>query len=359
LKTAAGIHRSEVFHSLEIPSKFVSFFLHRKMKQPFFLMIQLQNVSKQYPNGKAVDAISFSIEEGETLVLLGTSGCGKTTTLRMINRLTEPTEGDIIVNGQNIKTQPAELLRRGIGYVLQHHGLFPHYTVAENIAIVPGLLKWNKEKIASRTNELLEKLQLSPTVANLYPVQLSGGQQQRVGLARALAADAPVLLMDEPLGALDPVTRASIRKEFNSLDELKRKTILMVTHDVHEAFELGDRICLMNKGRIVQIGTATELLFKPANDFVSAFFKEHRFQLELENIQLKDVAQLLPKAIEGTEENLLPPETTLWKAIETLCQANQLEFARFITIVNNQKKQIETGSLMAAYTHYKNSITHE
>lgn len=319
-------------------------------------MIQLQNVSKQYANGKAVDDISFSIEEGETLVLLGTSGCGKTTTLRMINRLTEPTKGDIIVNGQDIKTQPPELLRRGIGYVLQHHGLFPHYTVAENIAIVPNLLKWNKEKTARRTDELLQKLQLSATVANLYPAQLSGGQQQRVGLARALAANPPVLLMDEPLGALDPVTRASIRKEFNNLDELKRKTILLVTHDVQEAFELGDRICLMNEGKIVQIGTAQELLFNPSDEFVSRFIKEQRFQLELESIQLKEVWRFLPKAIEGTDEKLLVPETTLWEAIETISQAIHPEAERFATTVSNQKKQIEIGSLMAAYTNYKNSI---
>ncbi|GEO09372.1 ABC transporter ATP-binding protein [Segetibacter aerophilus] len=320
-------------------------------------MIRLQNVSKQYSNGKAVDDISFFIKEGETLVLLGTSGCGKTTTLRMINRLTEPTQGDITINGQNIKTQSPELLRRGIGYVLQHHGLFPHYTVAENISIVPNLLKWTKEKTTSRVNELLEKLELPLKVANLYPAQLSGGQQQRVGLARALAANAPVLLMDEPLGALDPVTRASIRKEFNTLDELKRKTILMVTHDVQEAFELGDRICLMNEGKIVQIGTATELLFKPSNDFVSTFFKEQRFQLELESIQLKDIWQLLPKTIEGTDEKVLSPETTLWEAIDTISQATGLGAERFVTTVNNQNKQVETGSLMAAYTAYKNSFT--
>lgn len=319
-------------------------------------MIQLQNVSKQYIHYKAVDDISFSVKKGETVILLGTSGCGKTTTLRMINRLTEPSHGNIVVNGQDIKTQPAELLRRGIGYVLQHHGLFPHFTIAENIGIVPKLLKWNNEKIRNRIIELLQKLQLSQAIANLYPSQLSGGQQQRVGLARALAADPPVLLMDEPLGALDPVTRGSIRKEFNNLDELKRKTILMVTHDVQEAFELGDRICLMNKGKIVQIGTATELLFKPSNDFVSGFLKEQRFQLELESIQLKDVWQLLPKAIEGTEEKLISPKCSIWEAIESISQAKELGLHRFTTIADNQKKQIEIGSLMAAYTDYKNSF---
>ncbi|WP_018613751.1 ABC transporter ATP-binding protein [Segetibacter koreensis] len=321
-------------------------------------MIRLKNVSKFYKSTKAVDDISFEVKEGETVVLLGTSGCGKTTTLRMINRLVEPSSGKIVVNGQNILEQPAEKMRRGIGYVLQHHGLFPHYTVAENISIVPNLLKWSKDKIINRTRELLEKLQLSQTLGDLYPSQLSGGQQQRVGLARALAAYPPVLLMDEPLGALDPVTRVGIRKEFTTLDELKRKTILMVTHDVQEAFELGDRVCLMDKGKIVQIGKATDLLFNPINDFVRSFIKEQHFQLELENIFINDIWSLLPKAIDGTNENKISPENSLWQVLETV-SARQQGFERFVSINNNDKKQIEIASLMAAYTQYKNSFNHE
>lgn len=321
-------------------------------------MIELEKVSKHYNNTKAVDNISFEVKESETVVLLGTSGCGKTTTLRMINRLAEATSGEIIVNGQNIREQPAEKMRRGIGYVLQHHGLFPHYTVAENIAIVPDLLKWNKNDINNRIKELLEKLQLPQSVALAYPAQLSGGQQQRVGLARALAAFPPVLLMDEPFGALDPVTRADIRKEFSTIDEFKRKTILMVTHDVQEAFELGDRICLMDKGKIVQIGKATDLLFNPANDFVSSFIKEQRFQLELESILLKDVWSLLPKAIDGTDEKLFSPENNLWTALETVSSGQQ-GFKRFVSIYNNDKKQIDIASLMAAFSQYKNSFKHE
>ena len=321
-------------------------------------MIQLEHVSKHYKNTNAVDDISFSVKEGETVVLLGTSGCGKTTTLRMINRLTEPSSGNVIVNGQDIKSQRVEELRRGIGYVLQHHGLFPHYTVAENIAIVPHLLKWKKERIANRIDELLEKLQLPGKIAGQYPSQLSGGQQQRVGLARALAADPPVLLMDEPLGALDPVTRAGIRREFNSLDELKRKTILMVTHDVQEAFELGDRVCLMDKGKIVQIGTPKELLFNPACDFVSAFLKEQRFQLGLQSTSIKDVWPLLPKAVDGTEERQLAANDNLWQAIEAISAAGQPGAQRFVVTMNNDKKQIEIASLMAAYTQHKNSLRH-
>jgi osmoprotectant transport system ATP-binding protein len=317
-------------------------------------MIQLKQVSKQYKNMKAVDDISFEVREGETVVLLGTSGCGKTTTLRMINRLAELTSGKIFVNGQNIQEQPVEKMRREIGYVLQHHGLFPHYTVAENIAIVPNLLKWNKNKIKNRTSEILEKLQLSETLAGLYPVQLSGGQQQRVGLARALAANPPVLLMDEPLGALDPVTRTRIRKEFTELDELKRKTILMVTHDVQEAFELGDRICLMDKGKIVQIGKATDLLFNPLNDFVSSFIKEHHFQLELQSILIKDVWPFLPHATDRTDEKIFSVDDSLWQILETLSAA-QPGLKSFVSRNSNDKKQIDIVSLMAAFTKFKSS----
>ena len=180
-------------------------------------------------------------------------------------------------------------MRRNIGYVLQNNGLFPHYTIAENIAIVPELLKWPKQKTAKRTSELLEQLHLPQNYLSLYPQQLSGGQQQRVGLARALAADPPLLLMDEPFGALDAVTRASITHEFGSLEVLKNKTIVLVTHDIREAFELGDKILLMDKGKIVQAGTPADLLFNPANDFVAKFFEGQRMQLELNAVLLKDI----------------------------------------------------------------------
>uniref|UniRef100_UPI00261330F6 ATP-binding cassette domain-containing protein n=1 Tax=uncultured Mucilaginibacter sp. TaxID=797541 RepID=UPI00261330F6 len=213
-------------------------------------MIVAEHLRKDFGKTAAVDDISFEVKEGETLVLLGTSGCGKTTTLKMINRLTEPSGGRISVNGKDVLDQNPDQLRRGIGYVLQNNGLFPHYSVAENMAIVPKLLKWDQQKIAQRTQTLLEKLHLPEKYLNLYPNELSGGQQQRIGLARALMADPPVLLMDEAFGALDPITRSAIRKEFKQLDEFKRKTIVMVTHDVQEAFEMADRICLMDAGKI-------------------------------------------------------------------------------------------------------------
>ena len=285
-------------------------------------MIVAENITKRFNGTTAVDSISFTVDEGETLVLLGTSGCGKTTTLRMINRLIEPTSGTININGTNVLTQQPETLRRSIGYVLQGHGLFPHYTVAENIAIVLKLLKWDKKAISSRVNELMHKVQLPASVATAFPGELSGGQQQRVGLARALAADPPILLMDEPFGALDPITRTDIRKEFKQLDELNKKTVVLVTHDVQEALELGDRICLMHKGSIMQQGTAAELLFKPANSFVEAFFDQQRLQLELQSVFIKDVWNYLPSSL-NCSQTFLTPETDLWSAMEIIANSNE------------------------------------
>jgi osmoprotectant transport system ATP-binding protein len=318
-------------------------------------MIQLQHVSKHYKNIKAVDNLSLDVAEGETVVLLGTSGCGKTTTLRMVNRLIEASSGKIIVNGIDVTSQPGEQLRRGIGYVLQHHGLFPHYTVAENIAIVPRLLEWTKSQTTVRTNELLEKLRLPLSIKNVYPAQLSGGQQQRVGLARALAVDPPVLLMDEPFGALDIVTRSQVRKEFSSLDELKRKTILMVTHDVGEAIELGDRICIMDKGKIVQVGSAKELLFNPVNEFVSSFLQEDRLRFVLEATLIKDVWEYLPAAtsVEGKE---IPVDNNLWKTLEMLSLTPKQKNTVHISRIDSEARVIDTTSLMSAFSQSKNSL---
>jgi osmoprotectant transport system ATP-binding protein len=282
-------------------------------------MIDVDRVVKVFGDKKAVDDISFKVEEGENVVLLGTSGCGKTTTLRMINRLTESTSGNISVAGKNIKDVSAEELRRSIGYVLQHNGLFPHYTIAENIAIVPELLKWPKQNIIKKTSGLLEQLHLPQNYLQLYPQQLSGGQQQRVGLARALAADPPVLLMDEPFGALDAVTRTSITKEFRQLEVLKNKTIVLVTHDIKEAFELGDKILLMDKGKIIQAGAPGDLLFNPANKFVADFFENHRLQLELSAVLLKDIwVYLQPIYLNESDLHEISFEKSIWDALENL-----------------------------------------
>ena len=318
-------------------------------------MIKVEHLSKHFGKVKAVDGISFDVNEHENLVLLGTSGCGKTTTLKMLNRLIEPTHGKIFINNKNILEQQPEILRRGIGYVLQNNGLFPHYTVGENIAIVPQLLKWDKKQTQHRVSELLEKLHLSKDYLNVYPNELSGGQQQRVGLARALVADPPVLLMDEPFGALDNVTKAKIHAEFKALDELKKKTIIMVTHDVQEAFELGDRICLMDAGKIVQQGTPAELLFKAKNKFVEDFLKEQRLQLEFKAIKPP------PPPEGGTFElhgAVLPADMSLWWMIE------QLKFtkAESITILDHQHKkvgQLSFEDLMSAFYQYKQQQRHE
>ena len=286
-------------------------------------MITVIDVVKKFENTTAVDGVSFEVKEGENVVLLGTSGCGKTTTLRMINRLTEISSGEIKVDGKNIREIPPEKLRRNIGYVLQHNGLFPHYTIAENIAIVPHLLKWSDEKITKRISELLEQLHLPQNILSLYPQQLSGGQQQRVGLARALAADPPVLLMDEPFGALDAITRNNITKEFSRLEVLKNKTIVLVTHDIREAFELGDRILLMDKGKIVQQGDSIELLFHPKNKFVSDFFAAQKMQLELHSVYLKDIFNHLENSANANNAPFLDENKSLWEAIEFLQLQNK------------------------------------
>ena len=320
-------------------------------------MIVVKNLSKKYKNTVAVDDISFEVEEGENLVLLGTSGSGKTTTLRMINRLIEPSSGEILINGKSIFTQPAEILRRAIGYVLQHTGLFPHYTVAENIGLVPGLLQWQKRDIEQRTMALMDKLQLPPDkYLHAYPEQLSGGQQQRVGLARALAANPSILLMDEPFGALDPITRFGIRKEFRALDDLNKKTVILVTHDVQEAFELGDRICIMDQGRIVQQGTPAELLFHPGNDFVRDFLREQRLQLELKTVKLKDVWNDLE------DSNLNKPvakrsirwSNSLWDALEYWSEPDTTE--ETLLVINeeaNEQKKVQVSSLLTALNKFK------
>lgn len=323
-------------------------------------MIRVQHLSKHFYNVKAVDDISFEVKEHENLILLGTSGCGKTTTLKMLNRLIEADAGEIAINGKSIKGQSPEALRIGMGYVLQNNGLFPHYTVAQNIAIVPQLLKWDKKRIENRTAELLEKLHLSVDYLKAYPAELSGGQQQRVGLARALAADPAVLLMDEPFAALDNITRSKIHAEFKALDELKRKTIIMVTHDVQEAFELGDRICLMDKGKIVQDGTPAELLFKPQNDFVKEFLKEQRLLLEFKTITVKSLWHLLSnEEIKGMGPGILVNyKVDLWTVFEraTLSNAERLNM---MDLENKEVKTVSFESLTAAFYQYKKQQAHE
>lgn len=285
-------------------------------------MIKVESISKSFNGKKAVDHISFQAFDQEILVLLGTSGCGKTTTLKMINRLIEADAGNIFIDGKNIRDQKAEKLRMGIGFVMQHSGLFPHYTIQQNIAVVPELLKWDKKKTEKRTHELLAKLHLSEEVLSRFPHELSGGQQQRVGIARALIADSPVLLMDEPFGALDTITKADIHSEFKSLEDLKNKTIVLVTHDVQEAFDLGHRICLMDQGKIVQTGTPKEILYHPSNHFVRDFFAENRLLLEYKVANLQHITPFLSPDTSYHELESID-NTSVWDVLQQLSSDHQ------------------------------------
>lgn len=242
--------------------------------------IVLEDVVKSYPGQEkaAVDNVSMRIPAGEIVVLVGPSGCGKTTTMRMINRLIEPTSGKITIGGKDALSIDPDKLRRGIGYSIQQAGLFPHLTIAKNVGTVPGLIGWDKKKIADRTDEMLDLVGLEPDLyRERYPRQLSGGQQQRVGVARALAADPPVLLMDEPFGAVDPIVRDDLQNELLRLQRDLGKTVVFVTHDIDEAFKLGDQVVIFRKGGIVaQKGTPSEILADPADDFVASFIGAER-----------------------------------------------------------------------------------
>ena len=241
--------------------------------------IRLEDLTKVYPGATrpAVEGLELSMPRGELVALVGPSGCGKTTILRMINRLIEPTAGTVWVEGVDIRTQPAHELRRGIGYVIQQAGLFPHRTVGDNIATVPKLLGWDRGRIADRVAELADLLRLDRGLLDRYPAALSGGQQQRVGVARALAADPPVLLMDEPYSAVDPIVRAQLQDELVTLQREVHKTIVFVTHDIDEAIKLADRIAILNVGGILeQLDTPSEMLRAPASDFVADFLGDDR-----------------------------------------------------------------------------------
>ncbi|MGI8693342.1 MAG: betaine/proline/choline family ABC transporter ATP-binding protein [Geodermatophilaceae bacterium] len=239
------------------------------------IMIRLENLRKEYPKEPkpAVDDLTLEIPEGEIVILVGPSGCGKTTTMKMINRIIEPTSGRIIVDDKDVTHEDPDQLRRRIGYVIQQIGLFPHQTIAENIATVPKLLGWDAKRIDARIDELLETVSMSPaTYRNRYPKQLSGGQRQRVGVARALSGDPAVMLMDEPFGAIDPITRDRLQNEFLRLQAEVRKTIVFVTHDIDEAIKMGDRIAILQEGsRIAQYDTPEQILTAPASDFVADF----------------------------------------------------------------------------------------
>ena len=280
-------------------------------------MIRLEQVRKVFAGAPAVTNLSLEVAEGEVAVLVGPSGCGKTTTLRMINRLVEPTSGRIIVDGRDVASVEPYELRRGIGYVIQQVGLFGHRTVAENIATVPHLLGWDASRIRDRVTELMDLVSLDRGLAARYPGELSGGQQQRVGVARALAADPPVLLMDEPFGAVDPIVRERLQDELTALQARLHKTVVFVTHDIDEAIKLGDRVVVLNVGGIVeQAATPAELLARPANDFVTRFVGAQRGLRRLSLIAVSDVE--LERRDAPSASVTLPPDATLLDALDAL-----------------------------------------
>jgi osmoprotectant transport system ATP-binding protein len=239
--------------------------------------VELRAVSKRYGDTLAVDGLSFTVPAGRICVLVGPSGCGKTTSLRMVNRLIEPTSGEILIDDQNVLREDPVALRRRIGYVIQQVGLFPHQTIAENVATVPRLLGWPKERIQRRVTELLDLIGLDPLrMGGRYPAQLSGGERQRVGVARAMAAEPPLMLMDEPFAAVDPIVRERLQDEFLRLQRAQAITVIFVTHDIDEAIKLGDRVAVMRAGRLVQYAPPGELLAAPADDFVARFVGSDR-----------------------------------------------------------------------------------
>jgi len=258
--------------------------------------VELREVSKLFAGHiAAVDKVSLRVAPGKIVALLGPSGCGKTTTLRLINRLEEPTSGQVLVRGQDVQTERPEALRRSIGYVIQEAGLFPHWDVSANVALVPGLLGWPRERIRARVSEILDLVGLpEKEFGRRRPAELSGGQRQRVGVARGLAADPDLVLMDEPFGALDPGTRIALQDEFLRLQRQLKKTVVMVTHDLTEAGKLADEIVLLDRGQVLQQGTLRDLLLKPANPRVRTFLGRQGAELALETLSLHHVLDGVP-----------------------------------------------------------------
>lgn len=278
-------------------------------------LLTLENVSKTYRGGKkAVNNVNLKIAKGEFICFIGPSGCGKTTTMKMINRLIEPSAGKIFIDGENIMDQDPVELRRKIGYVIQQIGLFPHMTIQQNISLVPKLLKWPEQQRKERARELLKLVDMGPEYLDRYPHELSGGQQQRIGVLRALAAEPPLILMDEPFGALDPITRDSLQEEFKKLQKTLHKTIVFVTHDMDEAIKLADRIVILKAGEIVQVGTPDDILRNPADEFVEEFIGKERL-IQSSSPDVERVDQIM-----NTQPVTITADKTLSEAIQLMRQ---------------------------------------
>jgi len=292
-------------------------------------MIRLEKVTKIYPgtNVPAVNDVDLEVQKGEICVLIGSSGCGKTTLMRMINRLIPITSGTIYIDDQNILDIDPIELRRHIGYAIQQIGLFPHMTVYDNIATVPRLLKWEKKRIDERVDELLNLVQLEPAqFRHRYPRELSGGQAQRIGVARAMATDPPVMLMDEPFGAIDPINREVLQDEFLKIQSQIKKTIVFVTHDIHEAIKMGDRIALLDAGRLVQFGTPEELLTNPKNQFVKDFVGADRALKRLDLLKVRDAMLKNPVHCHDTDD------------VESVARAMQEKGLNFLLVNDPQDR---------------------
>ncbi|MCT1795797.1 ABC transporter ATP-binding protein [Helcococcus kunzii] len=303
-------------------------------------IIEFQNVTKKYSKDvTAVDGISMKINKGEFICLVGTSGSGKTTLMRMINRMNVPTNGKVLINGKDISKENPVKLRRSIGYVIQQIGLLPHMTIFENVAIVPRMLKWPESKIKDRVESLAEKASLDKDYLNFYPSELSGGQQQRVGVIRALAADQEIILMDEPFGALDPITRESLQKFTKNLQKELGKTIVFVTHDMDEAIALSDKIAIMDKGKLIQFDTPKNILTNPASEFVSDLLGEERIKQSKFNFQSIDNI-MMKNPITVTKDTTLREAADIMKTkrVDTLFVVTEdMKLLGLINIFNLQR----------------------
>lgn len=297
-------------------------------------MIRLDNLTKVFDTPKgavtAADHISMEVPSGEICILLGPSGCGKTTTLKMINRIVRPTSGKVFINGEDTSSLDTQDLRRNIGYVIQQIGLFPNMTIEENITVVPKLLGWDKAKYRERAREMMRMIAMEPDAfLKRYPSELSGGQQQRIGVARALAADPPVMLMDEPFGAIDPINRAVIQDEFLKMQQELNKTIMFVSHDIDEAIKMGDRIAIFRDGKLVQYSEPDELLAAPKNDFVESFLGEDRALKRLNLVKVRDLA--------SEEIGLVRPDETLATALQRI---ESYGYQNSIVMVNDKRQPV-------------------
>lgn len=315
------------------------------------VVLEFKEVTKKFEgnNTPSVHKLNLKVERGEFVVFIGPSGCGKTTTMKMINRLIEPSGGEILVDGVNVLKQDAVQLRRSIGYVIQQIGLMPHMTVGENISLVGSLLKWNKEKQKERAKKLISLVDLPEDYLDRYPHELSGGQQQRIGVLRALATNPPLILMDEPFGALDPITRDSLQEEFKKLQKEMDKTIVFVTHDMDEAIKLADKIVIMNQGEIVQVGTPDDILRHPANEFVEDFIgKDRLLESRPEVTRVEQIMNPNPITIEE--------ESSLKEAIQKM-HANRVDSLLVVDGAGILKGYIDIEMVDSNYK--KKSYVHE